>query len=176
MTDSDTIAAILKAGKDIPVLTLGVDHTAIPESVYPTREHPNLLRHGGKVHNTPLNNTLSARDLKIPKDPKDPHYKDRHTLATYKKNALTLSFRGHRNNQVPTVEWEQFYLHLLPLVLEHPKLLLSESKQMTENLSKIYRASSDYIGDASLTALQQQALKTKSLCLPLLVFRRGKRV
>ena len=113
MTDNDTIAAILKAGKDIPVLTLGVDHTAIPESVYPTREHPNLLRHGGKVHNTPLNNTLSARDLKIPKDPKDPHYKDRHTLATYKKNALTLSFRGHRNNQVPTVEWEQFYLHLL---------------------------------------------------------------
>jgi hypothetical protein len=39
---------------------------------------------------------------------------------------------------------------------------------MTEALSKIYRASSDYIGDASLTALQQQALKTKSLCLPLL--------
>jgi hypothetical protein len=58
MTDSDTIAAILKAGKDIPVLTLGVDHTVIPESVYPTREHPNLLKHGGKVHNTPLNNTL----------------------------------------------------------------------------------------------------------------------
>jgi hypothetical protein len=39
---------------------------------------------------------------------------------------------------------------------------------MTKNLSKIYRASSDYIGDAFLTALQQQALKTKSLCLPLL--------
>ncbi len=39
---------------------------------------------------------------------------------------------------------------------------------MTEALSKIYKASSDYIGDASLTALQQQALKTKSLCLPLL--------
>ncbi len=76
----------------------------------------------GTVHNTPLNNTLSARDIKIPKDPKDPHYKDRHTLATYKKNALTLSFRGHRNNRVPTVEWEQFYLHLLPLVLEHPTL------------------------------------------------------
>ena len=168
MTDNDTIAAILKAGRDIPVLTLGIDNTAIPESVYPTREHPTLLRHGGKVHNTPLNNTLSARDIKIPKDPKDPHYKDRHTLATYKKNALTLSFRGHRNNRVPTVEWEQFYLHLLPLVLEHPKLLLSEAKQMTEALSKIYRASSDYIGDASLTALQQQALKTKSLCMPLL--------
>ncbi len=39
---------------------------------------------------------------------------------------------------------------------------------MTEALSKIYKASSDYIGDASLTTLQQQALKTKSLCLPLL--------
>ena len=59
-------------------------------------------------------------------------------------------------------------MHLLPLVLEHPKLLLSEAKLLTENLSKIYRASSDYIGDASLTALQQQAFKTKSLCLPLL--------
>ena len=168
MTDSDTIAAILKAGRDIPVLVAGLDNTATPESVYPTREHPHLLKHGGKAHNTPLNNTLSARDIKIPKDPKDPHYKDRYTLATYKKNALTLTFRGHRNNQVPRVEWEQFYLHLLPLVLEHPKLLLSEAKLMTENLSKIYRASSDYIGDASLTALQQQALKTKSLCLPLL--------
>jgi hypothetical protein len=39
---------------------------------------------------------------------------------------------------------------------------------MTAALSNIYRASSDYIGDASLTALQQQALKTKSLCLPIL--------
>ncbi len=67
MTDSDTIAAILKSGKDISVLTLGVDHTATPELVYPTREHPNLPRHGGKVHNTPLNNTLSAGDLKIPR-------------------------------------------------------------------------------------------------------------
>ena len=157
MTDSDTIAAILKVGRDIPVLVAGLDNTATPESVYPTREHPHLLKHGGKAHNTPLNSTLSARDIKIPKDPKDPHYKDRHTLATYKKNALTLTFRGHRNNQVPRVDWEQFYLHLLPLVLEHPKLLLSEAKLMTENLSKIYRASSDYIGDASLTALQQQA-------------------
>ena len=76
MSDSDTIAAILKAGRDIPVLTAGVDNTATPESVYPTREHPHLLKHGGKAHNTPLNSTLSARDIKIPKDPKDPHYKD----------------------------------------------------------------------------------------------------
>ena len=168
MTDNDAIAAILKSGKEIPVLNLGVDHTAVVESVFPVREHPHLLRHGGKTHNTPLNSTLSAREIRIPTDPKDPHYKDRHTLSVYKRNALTLTFRGHRNNPVPLVEWEQYYLHLLPLVLEHPKLLLSEAKLMTAALSNIYRASSDYIGDASLTALQQQALKTKSLCLPLL--------
>ena len=45
MNDSDTIAAILKAGRDIPVLTSGVDNTATPESVYPTREHTHLLKH-----------------------------------------------------------------------------------------------------------------------------------
>ncbi len=93
MNDNDTIAAILKAGKDIPVLVAGVDNTATAESVYPTREHPHLLKHGGKAHNTPLNSTLSARDIRIPKDHNDPHYKDRYTLATYRKNALTLTFR-----------------------------------------------------------------------------------
>ncbi len=36
MTDNDTIAAILKAGRDIPVLVAGVDNTATPESVYYT--------------------------------------------------------------------------------------------------------------------------------------------
>jgi hypothetical protein len=40
------------------------------------------------------------------------------------------------------------------MVLEHPKLLLAESKQMTETLRKIDKASSDFIfiGDASLSA------------------------
>ena len=38
MTDNDAIAAILKSGKEIPVLNLGVDHTAIVESVFPVRE------------------------------------------------------------------------------------------------------------------------------------------
>ena len=47
MSDSDAIAAILKAGKDIPVLVGGVDNTATSELVYPTREHPHLLKHGG---------------------------------------------------------------------------------------------------------------------------------
>ncbi len=45
MNDNYTIAAILKAGKDIPVLVAGVDNTATSESVYPTREHPHLLKH-----------------------------------------------------------------------------------------------------------------------------------
>ena len=53
-------------------------------------------------------------------------------------------------------------------VLEHPKLMLTESKQMTESLRKIYRASSDFIGDASLSAEHQVALKTRSLYLSLL--------
>ncbi len=39
MTDNDAIAAILKLGKEIPVLNLGVNHTVIVESVFPVREH-----------------------------------------------------------------------------------------------------------------------------------------
>jgi hypothetical protein len=54
-------------------------------------------------------------------------------------------------------------------VLEHPKLMLTESKQVTESLRKLYKASSYFIGDASLSAEQQVALKTtRSLWLPLL--------
>ncbi len=94
MNDNDTIAAILKAGKDIPVLVAGVDNTATSESVYPTGEHPHLLKHGGKAHNAPLNSTLSARDIRIPKDHNDPHYKDRHTLANTEKMPLRLRLEG----------------------------------------------------------------------------------
>ncbi len=39
---------------------------------------------------------------------------------------------------------------------------------MSETLRKIYKASSDFIGDALLSAEQQVALKTRSLCIPLL--------
>ena len=53
------------------------------------------------------------------------------------------------------------------MVLEHPKLMLAQSKEMSETLRKIYKASSDFIGDASLSAEQQVTLKT-SLCIPLL--------
>ena len=165
---SHEYAALLKAHRDIPVLSTGINNTVTQESTFPTKEHPSLLTHTGKTINTPLNSALSARHIKVPTNPKDPHYADRHTLASIRKNALTLSFRGHRDGKVPRIEWDQYYLHLLPLVLEHPKLMLAESKQMTDTLRKIYKASSDFIGDASLSAEQQVALKTRSLCVPLL--------
>ena len=38
------------------------------------------------------------------------------------------------------------------VVLEHPKLMLTESKQMYESVRKFYKASSDFIGDALLSA------------------------
>ena len=66
------------------------------------------------------------------------------------------------------VEWEEYYLHLVPLVVEHPKILLSESKNLTNSMTKLYRASNDFIGDASLTVEQRSTLKLKSLCLPIL--------
>jgi hypothetical protein len=122
------------------------------DSTFPTKEHPSLLTHTGKTINTPLNSTLNARHIKVPKNPKDPHYADRHTLVFIRKNALTLSFGGHRDDKAPRIEWDQYYLHLLPLVLEHPKLMLAESKQMTDTLRKIYKAASDFIGEASLSA------------------------
>ncbi len=56
----------------------------------------------------------------------------------------------------------------IAVVLEHPKLMLTESKQMTESLRKIYKASSNFIGNALLSAEQQVALKTRNLYLSLL--------
>ena len=40
------------------------------------------------------------------------------------------------------------------VVLEHPKLMLTESKQMSESLRIFYKASSDFIGGALLSAEQ----------------------
>ena len=60
------------------------------------------------------------------------------------------------------VEWEEYYLLLVPLVVEHPKILLSESKNLTNSMTKLYRASNDFIGDASLTVEQRSTLKLKS--------------
>ena len=39
------------------------------------------------------------------------------------------------------------YIYVV-VVPEHPKLLLTESKQMTESLRTLYKASSDFIGGA----------------------------
>ena len=118
--------------------------------------------------NTPLNSLLTMRNVKIPTDRNDPNYKDRTLLETYKKNALTLTFRGTRTAPTSKVEWEEYYLSLVPLVIEHPKILLSESKNLTTTMTKLYRASSDFIGDASLNVEQRSMLKVKSLCLPFL--------
>ena len=93
----------------------------------------------------------------IPTDRNDP-----------KKNALSLTFRGTRTAPVSRVEWEEYYLHLVPLVIEHVKILLTTSKNLTTTMRKLYKASSDYIGDASLNVEQRSMLKVKSLCLPLL--------
>jgi hypothetical protein len=70
----------------------------------------------------------------LPTNPKDPHYADRHILASIKKIALTLSFiRGHRNGNVPRIDKMGSMLIAyiyVAVVLEHPKLMPTESKQM----------------------------------------------
>ena len=91
---SNDYTALLKSAKDIPVLNTGINSTVTHESTYPTKEHPSLLTHTGKTVNTPLNSTLSARHIKVPTNPKEPHYADRHTLASIRKNALTLSLEA----------------------------------------------------------------------------------
>jgi hypothetical protein len=45
---------------------------------------------------TPLNSLLAFRNIKIPTDRNDPNFKDKAQLESYKKNALTLTFRGTR--------------------------------------------------------------------------------
>jgi hypothetical protein len=90
---SNDYTALLKSEKDIPVLSTGINSTVTHESTYPTKKHPSLLTHTGKTVNTPLNSTLSARYIKVPTNPKEPHYADRHTLASIRKNALALYFR-----------------------------------------------------------------------------------
>ena len=70
---SNDYAALLKSANEIPVLRTGIHGTVTHESTYPTKEHPSLLTHTGKTVNTPLNSTLSARYIKIPTNPKEPH-------------------------------------------------------------------------------------------------------
>ncbi len=87
---SNDYAALLKNARDIPVLNAGIDNSVTSECTFPTKEHPSLiLTHTGKTVNTLLNSTLSARHIKLPTNPKDPHYADRNKLASIKNNALT---------------------------------------------------------------------------------------
>ena len=168
MSSAQQIADLLKVAKDIPILNTGINDTATEYSTYPVKEHARLLSSSGKPISTPLNSLLSFRNVKIPTDKNDPNYTDRNLLENYKKNALTLTFRGTRTAPASRVEWEEYYLHLVPLVIEHPKILLSENKNLTTTMTKLYRASSDFIGDASLNVEQRSILKVKSLCLPIL--------
>jgi hypothetical protein len=139
MSSSLQISNLLKIAKDIPILHTGITDTATEYSTYPVKEHTKLLSSSGnKPASTPLNSMLAMRNIKIPTDRNDPNnYKDRALLETYKKNALTLTFRETRTAPVSMVEWEEYYLHLVPLVVEHPKILLSESKNLTNSMTKL---------------------------------------
>ena len=148
MNDSD-LGELLKAAKNVPLLNSGIN-TGIIVSTYPTKEHNDLLKKG-KPGTTPLNTSLGFRTARVPTDPKDPNYTQRHLIQTYKTNALTMTFKGHRNARVGKVEWEEFYLHLLPLVIEHPKLLMTGGKDMvSQTINKLFKPSAQFIGDASL--------------------------
>jgi hypothetical protein len=90
---SNDYAALLKSDKEIPVLS-----TALLKS---DKEIPVVSTGIGKTVNTPLTSTFSGRYIKVPTNIKDPHYADRNTLASIKKNALILTFRGNRDGKVP---------------------------------------------------------------------------
>jgi hypothetical protein len=169
MSTSQNLSELLKFAKDVPILNTGISDNATECSTYPFKEHNRLLSSSGKPMSTPLNSLLAFRSIKIPTDRNDPNFKDKAQLESYKKNALTLTFRGTRTAPASKVEWEEYLIHLVPLVIEHPKILLSESKNLSQTMSKLYRASSDFIGDASLSVEQRSTLKVKSLCLPIIL-------
>jgi hypothetical protein len=160
--NTEQLSAFLKAAKDVPLLQAGgLYATGATVSPYPVKEHHDDLVTTKTIY-TPLETILTARASKS--DAKDPATKA--LFDTYKESADTLTFRGHRNAPVAMVEWEDYYVIMKALVIEHPKLLLAENKDFNKTLSKLYRASSDFIVSASLTVDQHSTLKTRSLCLP----------
>ena len=94
MSSSLQISDLLKVAKDIAILHTGLNDTVTEYSTYPVKEHTKLLSSSGKPASTPLNSMLAMRVIKIPTDHNDPNYKDRTFLETYKKNALSLTFKG----------------------------------------------------------------------------------
>jgi hypothetical protein len=161
------------------VLNSGIN-TDIVVSTYPTKEHRDLLR-AGKPGITPLNTSLGFRNARVPTDPKEPNYSQRNLIQTYRNNALTMTFKGHKNARVAKVEWQEFYLHLLSLVIECPKLLMTGGKdKVTQTINKLFKPSAEFIlGDASLNMELQNTMKVKILlCLPILAedpFAKGKK-
>jgi hypothetical protein len=62
-----------------------------------------------------------------------------------------MTFKGYRKAREAKVEWQELYLHLLPLVIEHPKILMMGGKdKVTQTINKLFKPSADFIGDASL--------------------------
>jgi hypothetical protein len=51
--------------------------------------------------------------------------------------------------RVAKVEWQEFYLHLLPLVIEHSKLLMTGGKdKVTQTIKKLlFKPSANFLGD-----------------------------
>jgi hypothetical protein len=75
-----------------------------------------------------------------------------------------MTFKGHRNARVlvAKVEWQEFYLHLILLVIEHPKLLMTGGKdKVTQTINKLFKPSAEFIGDASLNMELQNTMKVK---------------
>jgi hypothetical protein len=107
MSSSHNLSELLKFAKDVPILNTGISDNATEYSTYPVKEHNRLLSSSGKLMSTPLNSLLAFRSIKIPTDRNDPNFKDKAQLESYKKNALTLTFRGTRTAPASKVEWEE---------------------------------------------------------------------
>jgi hypothetical protein len=104
MSASQNLSELLKFAKDEPIHNKGISDNATEYSTYPAKEHNRLLSSSGKPMSTPLNSLLAFRNIKIPTDRNDPNFKDKSQLETYKKNALTLTFRGTRTAPATKVE------------------------------------------------------------------------
>ncbi len=81
---SHEYAALLKAHRDIPVLSTRINNTVTQDSTFPTKEHPSLLTHTGKTVNIPLNSTLSARHIKAYK-PQGPALRGQTYISFHKE-------------------------------------------------------------------------------------------
>jgi hypothetical protein len=110
MSNSQQISDLLEVAMDIPILRTGINDTATEYSTYPVKEHNRLLSTSGKPMNTPLNSLLSMRNVRS------------------QRIVTTLIIKIELLLPTSKFEWEEYYLHLVPLVIEHTKILLSESK------------------------------------------------